>query len=118
MHILCIEDSPVDSEIIKRMTEAAHHQGTFVRDLQSAREVLEELTPDLIFVDIVLNTLRVGDEFVRELRANGFSQPIIAVTALALPHEIKKCLDSGFTEVLTKPYEIRQLAGLFTRYRS
>ena len=90
MYILSIEDTPADAELVQRVTRARHHQGTFVRTLQEARQVLQETNPDVILVDVVLNQVRVGDEFVRELRAEGYTQPIIAVTALALPHEIQQ----------------------------
>ncbi len=118
MHILCIEDRPADTELVVRMTRSGRHEGVFVADLEAAREALQTLSPDLILIDVVLNSNRVGDEFVQELRAQGYTQPIIAVTALALPKDIQQCLDAGFTEVLTKPYEISQLAAIFAKYQT
>src|SRR5258708_39082630 len=118
MHILCIEDRPADTELVVRMTRSGRHEGVFVADVEEARKVLKDLSPDLILVDVVLNNSRVGDLFVQELRAQGYTQPIIAITALALPTDVQQCLDAGFTEVLTKPYEISQLAALFARYQT
>jgi CheY-like chemotaxis protein len=117
LHILCIEDNPADAELVVRLTNGLHHHGTFVETLDEARKILESLSPNLILVDVILHQARVGDQFVRDLRAKGYTQPIIAVTALALRDDIQKFQEAGFTEVLTKPYEIAQLAALIAKYQ-
>lgn len=117
MQILSIEDEPADTELVERVIKVAEHKGIFVSDLQAAKEILQKIVPDLILVDVILNHSRVGEEFVRELRAQGYMQPIIALTALALPSDIQQCYAAGFTEVLTKPYAPTDLARILTKYQ-
>jgi CheY-like chemotaxis protein len=70
----------------------------------------------VILVDILLNRTRQGYDFVSELRADGCGVPIIAITGLALPNEIEHCYEVGVSDVLTKPFTLKQLAGLLEKY--
>ncbi len=117
MRILYLEDEPADAQLVERFARLTHHQVTIVSTVEQARATLEN-SPDLILVDILLHRSRGGYAFVSELRAAGYTKPIIAVTGLALPHEVKQWYEVGFTEVLTKPYTIQQLAEVLNRYSS
>lgn len=117
MRILYLEDEPADAKLVERYAQLSHHQTVIVNSVEQARNKLGD-PPDLILVDILLNKQRGGYEFASELRAQGFEQPIIAVTGLALPLDIEKCYQAGFTDVLTKPYTVQQLADVFKRYGS
>jgi CheY-like chemotaxis protein len=115
MRILYIEDEPADAQLVQRYAAMTKHELVVASDLQSAHTALES-PPDLILVDVMLNDSRSGYQFVEELRAQGYEQPMIAVTGLALPADIQRCYHAGFTEVLTKPYELKQLANLLNKY--
>ena len=117
MRILYLEDEPADAKLVERYARMSQHQTVIVNTVEQARNKLAD-PPDLILVDILLNQRRGGYEFVSDLRAQGYDQPIIAVTGLALPLDIEKCYQSGFTEVLTKPYTVQQLADVLKRYGS
>lgn len=117
MRILYLEDEPADAQLVERFARLTHHQLTVVSTVDQARTTLTT-PPDLILVDILLHRSRGGYDFVSELRTQGYAKPIIAVTGLALPHEIKQWYEVGFTEVLTKPYTIQQLAEVLNRYTS
>ena len=59
-------------------------------------------------MDIVMPGID-GHQAIGELRAEGFNNPIIALTAKALASEREKCLSEGFDDYLTKPIEWRSL---------
>jgi CheY-like chemotaxis protein len=44
-----------------------------------------------------------GFEATRHLRENGYSRPVIALTAHGLAEERDRCLHSGFSDYLSKP---------------
>lgn len=117
MLILYIEDDPIDAQLVERFSKITKHQVIITNNTEDAKSALAS-SPDLILVDIILNNSRSGYRFVRDLRTQGFTQPIIALTALSLPQDIEACYEAGVTEILSKPYEITQLQKLFDKYMS
>jgi CheY-like chemotaxis protein len=115
MRILYIEDEPADAQLVERYIRLTPHQLTLVHNIKEAQTAVQDV-PDLILVDILLERSRAGYDFVRDLRAQGYTQPIIAVTALTLPQELERCRQAGVNEVLAKPYAIQQLVDLLNRY--
>src|SRR5205823_402116 len=112
---LYVEDEPNDAQLVDRYIRVTNHKLKIVNNISDA-EASMNTSPDLIMVDVVLGTSREGYTFVRQLRQNGYEQPIIAVTGLTLPDDIERCFESGCTEVLSKPYTIDQLDNLLKKY--
>ncbi len=115
MHILYIEDEPADAQLVERYIKLTPHQLTLANNIKEAKAAIKEV-PDLILVDILLERARDGYEFVKELRAQGYTHPIIAVTGLALPQDLERARQVGIDEVLAKPYAIQQLVDLLNKY--
>ncbi len=115
MRIVYVEDEPADAQLVERYAALTHHELVVASNIEDARTALDTPT-DLLLVDVVLQETRAGYRFVEDLRAHGYEQPVIAVTGLALPQDIQECYRCGFTDVLTKPYNIKQLAELFNKY--
>jgi CheY-like chemotaxis protein len=115
MRILCIEDEPADAQLIERYARFTDHELTLTTNFQDAVAALEP-SPDLILVDLVINQTRAGYTFIQDLRENGYTQPIIAITGLALPQDLEHCYEVGATAVLTKPYAINELVEIVDKY--
>ena len=68
--------------------------------------------PDVIMVDIQMPGMD-GLEAIRQIRAMEDPRmqqvPIIAVTALAMPHDEEKCLQAGANRYLSKPVRLTKL---------
>jgi len=118
VRILYIEDEPTDAQLVDRYVQSTAHDLVIVNNTQAARAALEldENKPDLLMVDVLIGHSREGFTFVRELRAQGYEQPIVAVTGLTTPYDLEQCKQSGFNEVLGKPYTIQQLAAMIERH--
>jgi CheY-like chemotaxis protein len=117
MYILYVEDEPNDAQLVERYARASGIQMTVARNIRDAKAALAQ-NPDLILVDILLDQSRQGYQFVKDLRTNGYRQPIIAVTGLSLPTDMEECRRAGCDEVIVKPYNITLLAQTIERYTS
>lgn len=74
-----------------------------------------------MFVAIVGRVLLADDgpdNATRPLRADGWTGPIIAVTAHAMLEDRQRCLDAGCTDYLAKPIDKQQLLDVVGRYLS
>lgn len=115
MHFLYVEDNPMDANLVERYVRQTSHQITIINNIEEAIATLEE-NFDLILVDVMIEGSRSGYELIKYLRTQGFTQPIIAVTALTLPAEIEYCYQVGCNDILAKPYTIDQLADMVNKY--
>src|SRR5258708_2870664 len=115
MNILYVEDEPNDAQLVAMYVRSTPHDLVLANDTGEAEVALLE-EPGLIMLDLMLHHVRAGFGFARELREQGFTQPIVAVTALSTPDDIEECRKSGFDDVLVKPFTISQLADVIQRY--
>jgi CheY-like chemotaxis protein len=70
---------------------------------------------DLVLLDIRLPELD-GFEVLRHLRSLDLSVPVIAQSAYAMVDDVKKAMEAGFTDYLTKPIGQEKLYEILTRY--
>jgi two-component system capsular synthesis sensor histidine kinase RcsC len=115
MNILYLEDEPQDAALVSLYARSATHHLTVASNIADAQAALAD-TPDLILVDVMLGNTRDGFAFTRDIREQGFQQPVVAITALATARDLEECRRAGFDQVLTKPYTINQLAEIITSY--
>jgi CheY-like chemotaxis protein len=115
--VLCVEDNPTNMLLVARIIEA---EGYTL--LQSARgdkalEMLQEIVPDLVLLDINVPGLD-GLELAREMRQDPRLQnvPIIATTANVLVGDRERCLEAGCDEYMPKPLDIRRLRQLIRSF--
>lgn len=115
MRVVYIEDNPNDAQLVARYLKTTPHQLVVAANLHEARAAMDNPV-DLLLVDVLLDNTRGGFDFALQLRQQGFNRPMIAVTALTTPQDIADCADVGFNAVLTKPFQITELADLIHRY--
>jgi signal transduction histidine kinase/ActR/RegA family two-component response regulator len=100
--VLLIDDSTDNLVLTKRILEKA---GAIVETAMNGIEgVAKALTGnhDMILMDIQMPKMN-GYDATAELRAKGYTKPIIALTAHAMKEDREKCLQSGCNDYLTKP---------------
>ncbi len=117
MKVLYIEDEPNDARLVERYFRPTEHELAVVANIPDAAKMLED-SPDLILVDLLLNGMRSGYAFVRDLRASGYDHPVIAITGLTLPQDVEQCYSVGCTDILTKPFTIKELDSVIKQYTS
>jgi PAS domain S-box-containing protein len=108
--ILSVEDNPANMKLIEQIV-ARHpniHLLTAVTGL-SAIEIATTSLPDVILMDINLPDI-TGFEALKTLRLQPTTAhiPVIAISANAMPRDIKKGLEIGFYRYLTKPINVHE----------
>jgi signal transduction histidine kinase/DNA-binding response OmpR family regulator len=100
--ILLVEDS-VDNEALMRLyLEAAGANVTSAHNGQEAIDKATDASFNVVLMDVQMPGMD-GLEATRRLREQGYSTPIIALTAHALPEEIEKSIAAGCDQHVTKP---------------
>ena len=82
---------------------------------EAARILISPPMPDLLLLDLMLPD-QSGLSFLRELRARRVfdTLPVIVLSALVDPTQIREALDSGADRYLTKPYIANNLVAYVT----
>ncbi|MDD1791609.1 ATP-binding protein [Enterovibrio sp. ZSDZ42] len=106
LRVLVAEDSKANQMVVRLMLEKAGHSVVLANNGQEAIEILDregrESPFDIVLMDMSMPVL-CGIEATKQLRAKGFAQPIIALTANAMNEDREKCLQAGMDDFVTKP---------------
>jgi PAS domain S-box-containing protein len=107
VRILIVEDNSDTSQVIQHLLERRGYTVHAVHSIGSALEVTSSQEFDLIISDIGLPD-GSGIDLMRKLRQQ---KPIkgIAVSGYGMEEDIKRSIEAGFAEHLTKPISFRKL---------
>ncbi len=111
LFILAIDDNPANLKLAGDVLESAGFAVLRAGDAKEARKIMEQITPDMVLVDIQMPG-EDGLEFTRRLRAQPLyhSLRIVAMTALAMPGDREKALAAGCDGYIVKPIDTRKLS--------
>jgi DNA-binding response OmpR family regulator len=106
--ILVIEDDPA---ILRGLRENLQLQSYHVLTAQAGeagRRLARERNPDLVILDLMLPEMN-GLEVCQKLRADGFTNSILMLTARSGEADRVLGLDLGADDYVTKPFSVREL---------
>jgi len=113
--ILVAEDHRVNQLLFKTILENLGHDVTLASNGREAVESVKKKVFDIIFMDVQMPEMN-GYEATEEIRRMKVKTPIIAVTASALKGEKEKCIVSGMTDFLPKPFKKKDLLPVLERW--
>jgi PAS domain S-box-containing protein len=111
LHILLAEDNEVNIEAIASYLDYSGYQVSLARDGKEAIAQAHQVQPDVILMDVQMPQMN-GLDAIQHLRSEGFSRPIIALTALAMEGDRERCLAAGATDYIAKPVHLKQLVQM------
>ncbi|MDR1933865.1 MAG: response regulator [Spirochaetales bacterium] len=113
--ILVAEDHPVNQQLFRTILEKLGYNAAMADNgRQAVDKVLAEKF-DLIFMDMQMPEMN-GMEATKKIREMGFEMPVIAVTANALLEDRDQCFESGMNDFLAKPFRVKDLVPLLTKW--
>lgn len=115
--IIYIEDNLSNLRLVERIF--SRHPHLKILPAMQGRlglELAREHRPDLILMDVHLPDA-MGDELLDEIKRDPAltNIPVIVISADATPKQLKRMLDSGASEYLTKPFVVEQLLSAVDR---
>jgi signal transduction histidine kinase/ActR/RegA family two-component response regulator len=108
--LLHVEDNPANRALVSRILERRPHISILAADTaEKGIELARTRDPDLIVLDINLPGMD-GFQALELLRAYPDTKhiPIIALSANAMPSEVRRGLEAGFLSYLTKPVDVKE----------
>jgi len=119
LRVLVVEDNTINRLVILRILRRLGHEPVGVARGADAVETLGAAAFDVIFMDIRMPGMDGLDttRAIRSDRSGLFCSdiPIVAVTANAMPGARQKLLAQGFTDYLSKPMTISDVAETLER---
>lgn len=119
MKVLYAEDGPDNQRLVSYILTRTGYEVVIVNDgIEAIEELRRNFREDSDPYDVVLMDMQMprldGYQATRQLREEGFTLPIIALTAHAMTEDRRKCLEAGCTEYLSKPIKpatLREVIG-------
>ncbi len=101
--ILLVEDETFSQNFMQTILLPYGPKIIYAEDgFKAIEQVKHNPDIDLILMDIRLPKLDGIDATIR-IRENGFTKPILAQTANAMPNDREKCMDAGCNDFIVKP---------------
>ena len=110
MRLLLVEDEPNIAKPVVRALEAQGHTVRYAADLEEVRDLFLNAEPDLMLLDVRLpESENGGFIFSKEVRAAGYSGPILFMTARDALEDRVLGLDEGGDDYVVKPFDLPEL---------
>jgi two-component system, cell cycle response regulator DivK len=115
--ILVVDDDETNLTLARALLESDGFAVVTAIDAMSTFDVLKEVEPALILMDIQLPGMD-GWELTRRLKKNIATShiPIIALTAYGKHGDAERAREAGFSEFVAKPVSTRELPAIIRKH--
>ncbi|MCS7070767.1 MAG: response regulator [Anaerolinea sp.] len=104
--VLAVDDDPELLQLVIALLKRINIETIGAENAVQAAQILRQPPlPDLLILDLMLPDIS-GIDFLKQMRARPIfdNLPVLVLSALAEPQEIRAALDAGADRYLTKPY--------------
>lgn len=113
--IIVIEDERNLRYSVRKILERAGHTISDTDTVDDAWRIVQKSEPDLVITDVNLEAGGDGLDLVRRLRGDGFSGPIVVMTAYGSIESAIQAMKDGADEYLQKPLSMEELQVVVDR---
>ena len=113
--VLVVEDAQGCQILAQRILKRYGLEVVIAEDGNEAVEKTLQESFDLILMDIQMPVLN-GLEATKQLREEGITTPIAALTAYAMPENRDKCMAAGCDDYISKPIDQNELRRVLSKY--
>jgi PAS domain S-box-containing protein len=115
--ILSVEDNEINQEIIEAVVKNCGFHLLTANNGEEALMQMKKYQVDIVLMDIQLPDMD-GYELTRVIRENDSFKaiPIIGMTACAMEAERKRCLETGMSDFIAKPIDMKQFINTICKY--
>lgn len=116
--VLLAEDDPVNQTVLGEMLQQLGCEVDLVGDGDAACHAVARKRYDIVFMDCHMPVMD-GYQATRRIRSTerpGVHLIIVALTADSVASDLRRCIDSGMDEVITKPVSSSRLSVAVTRW--
>jgi DNA-binding response OmpR family regulator len=111
------DDAYLRTSLRQQLLAEGFHNIFDIGSAAGLKTILKEANPDLILLDIQMPDGN-GVEICKQLRSDGFSKPIVMLTAKNAEVDIIEGLEAGANDYITKPLRMGELlARIHTQLR-
>ncbi len=103
-NVLVVDDLIDNVRLLKCILGPTQASVDMTTSSQQALEKIKTVNYDLILLDLIMPEMN-GFKTLEKLREQGFSGKVWAVSAHAMPKDIRHCLDAGFEQHISKPIQ-------------
>src|SRR5262249_27387285 len=112
VRVLVVDDHPDSAEGMARLLRRSGYEVDVALDGKTALQRARAQQPDVVLLDICMPGLN-GYEVASQLRAMFQNKVrLVAITALSLEEDRKRCLEAGFDLHLVKPIDPTEVRTL------
>lgn len=114
--ILCIDDDEDVRFFLKTMLEANGYVTAEAESAEEGLKVFKEVNPDCIIVDMMMEEIDAGTQFVKEVHAAGSKAPIFMLSSMGDNlSEATDYSELGLSGVFQKPIANDQLLSILQK---
>ena len=109
--VLVVDDDPALQKLVSTLLQRAGMDSVGALTAATAADVLKQRPfPNVVILDMMLPDTS-GIEFLKQMRSKEVFNdlPVVILSALADPDQIREALNSGADRYLTKPYIVNNL---------
>lgn len=111
--VLYVEDDPDYREAVSAVVEAGGYRVVLAASGEEGLRLYWQEEPDVILLDLMMEEVDTGVNFVKELRAAGAGEPVILLTSMGnVLRDSKDFSELGISAVLQKPVRGETLLAL------